>query len=429
MPRLQLSARWAASEHSLKTVILVGAGATLAESLPSRPAREARPPLDTTFFELCRLTRPPGHGAVSSYMREIYGFDPFEGSARMEEVFNYIYSDAFSGTPTPQCLSAHWSLIRIYREVIARTTNPLRGVSRAGVGSLLRFLWRDDPNRQLAFVTFNQDLLIEKSIAAAVSTQRYSSIPWSFPECYAVTFDSQVVYTGPSKPFLSTGLFSVPVLKLHGSLNWVYAVRSGADPKNSIRTPTGQLLCLNDQQVPLGRVTYRRPQQNARTTDILSLIVPPIYEKASRYQQVLRPAWDRARSEIESADELVVFGYSFPDADYSTTSSLLVCAKDARGDPPTSCSVRAQARCRARVGGRSGAVTRCRYCRRAHSRKLVVASTEPRDLRAHTEGSRPRRRPRVSSRQRQSHIRSPSPLASARSRGEALSYEASRPGP
>lgn len=37
----------------LKTVVLVGAGASLAEALPSQPSGAMTPPLDATFFRLC----------------------------------------------------------------------------------------------------------------------------------------------------------------------------------------------------------------------------------------------------------------------------------------------------------------------------------------------------------------------------------------
>jgi hypothetical protein len=60
----------------------------------------------------------------------------------------------------------------------------------------------------------------------------------------------------------------------------------------------------------------------SRTVDLVSLVVPPIYEKASRYQKVLKPVWENARSALLQADELIVFGYSFPDMDFAARSML-----------------------------------------------------------------------------------------------------------
>ncbi|HYP24934.1 MAG TPA: hypothetical protein VEV43_15310, partial [Actinomycetota bacterium] len=68
----------------MRTVVLVGAGATLAEALPARPPREQLPPLDATFFELCRLARLPGRETVQTYMEDHFGIDPFAGGHTME---------------------------------------------------------------------------------------------------------------------------------------------------------------------------------------------------------------------------------------------------------------------------------------------------------------------------------------------------------
>ena len=114
----------------MKVAILVGAGATLAEALSRRHARDRLPPLDTTFFELCRRARFGVRAPVRGYMTLRYGLDPFQGSFRMEEVFNYIYSDAFSGSPPAGCLDAYWALLQMYRAALARTTNILAGTSR-----------------------------------------------------------------------------------------------------------------------------------------------------------------------------------------------------------------------------------------------------------------------------------------------------------
>lgn len=303
----------------MKTVILVGAGASLAEALPQRPARDRLPPLDATFFDLCRVAKLDGRERVQSYMKRSFGIDPFNGRYRMEEVFNFIYSDAFSDDASDECLQAYWALIRMYAAAIARTTNGLIGSSRYGVGALLRFLLRQDPAAEYTFVTFNQDLVIENSIEETVRMARYGGAPWNLREAYGVAFSDFLRLRAGSGGFSTTaGGPSIRVLKLHGSLNWFYNVRSGVDPKNSIRSPTGALHCLTNRRI-LSGLQYRGPN---RSVDILPLVVPPIYEKASRYQAVVGAVWALARSAFEAADRMVIFGYSFPDADVAARSLL-----------------------------------------------------------------------------------------------------------
>jgi len=55
---------------------------------------------------------------------------------------------------------------------------------------------------------------------------------------------------------------------------------------------------------------------------LLPLIVPPIYEKAARYQNVVQPLWGAAAEEIRKAEKLIIFGYSFPDTDFAARSML-----------------------------------------------------------------------------------------------------------
>ena len=300
----------------MKTIVIVGAGATLAESIPSRTPRIKLPPLDKTFFELCRLAKLPGRRLVKQYMFDNYGIDPFSGSYRMEEIFNYIYSDAFSENSPPNCLNAYWALLQMYAMAIARTTNRLSGTGRFGVGALLRYLWQSDPRGQLTIITFNQDLLIEKALDVMALTTKYSDIPWNLEHTYGISFIQFGELPGRKEKFRISGEESVIILKLHGSLNWFYSVRSGSDPSNSIRSPSRQLHCINNKAI-LDKLRYR---PRSRWTALVPLIVPPIYEKASRYQQAIGPIWHKASLAIEMAERVVVFGYSFPDTDFASRS-------------------------------------------------------------------------------------------------------------
>lgn len=301
----------------MHVVFLVGAGATLAAALPSRPSRGRTPPLDRTFLELCRIARFDGRATIRRYMVENYGIEPFSGSYRMEEVFNYLYSDVFTDPPPPGALDAYWLLMRMYASAIARTTNWIPSASRSGISGLLRRVWLADRPSKVTFITFNQDLLIEKALNAAAQTNRYGSIPWDILRCYPMRFRG-FLHSANEVSLSHRGDPSVSVLKLHGSLNWFYRARSAQDAKNSIRKPAPGLYCLTNQRV-LSDLRYR---EKTRLLHLLPLVVPPIYEKGPQYRQLLRTIWRRAGEAIERADRLVVFGYSFPDADFAARSLL-----------------------------------------------------------------------------------------------------------
>lgn len=300
----------------MRTVVLVGAGATLAEALPDRPLRDQLPPLDSTFFDLCRVANLRGRETVQDYMEEHFGIDPFAGGHTMEEVFNFLYSDVFADSPPDDAFDAYWALVRMYTAAIARTTNRLKGTSRKGVGAILRSLWRRD-QPDVTFVTFNQDLVIENAVEEAKLTSSYSQIPWDFQSCYELEFGS-FLYSANEPTFLPRDERSLRVLKLHGSLNWFYKARSSEDAKNSIRAPKGQIHCLANRRVLSGL----RTQSGRKLVHLLPLVVPPIYEKGPLYRRQIGGIWTKAREALERAQELVVFGYSFPDADYGARSLL-----------------------------------------------------------------------------------------------------------
>lgn len=298
----------------MKVVIIIGAGSTLAEALPRKPARKYLPPLDTTFFELCRISRLPGRKQIQTYMTYNYGINPFSGNYRMEEVFNYIYSDVFSSKPPKDCLKAYWSLVSMYVMAIGRTTNRLSGVSRYGISRLLRHIYNNYTKSDITFITFNQDIMIEKAIEYTASTKYYSTIPWDITETYGLDFETW--FHVPKNAFMRGNGSSIKIIKLHGSINWVYRVRSGSDPRNSLRNPRGKLNCINSKLLYTSLIF----KPHKRSIDLIPLIIPPIIEKTSRYKRTIGDLWQIASSTIKSANKLIVYGYSFPETDFSARS-------------------------------------------------------------------------------------------------------------
>lgn len=307
----------------MATVVLVGAGATLAESLAQRPSRKHKPPLDASFFQLCESARLAGNDTVQQYTEEHFGINPFRGYT-MESIFNFVYSDVFSFPRPKGALDAYAALIQMYSQAIAETTNGLKGTSRAGVGALLRTLWSID--HDLSFVTFNQDLVIEKALENASETVTYSSIPWNILACYdQAAFAGGFLYPTTGEMFRTRWdedrdelAESVPIYKLHGSLNWVWRVETPDDVRNSIPKPGADIYCLTSQKVE-GDLEL---EEEVELKYLLPLIVPPIYEKGSQYRDFLAPIWTAARKKLSAANRLIVFGYSFPVADFSARSLL-----------------------------------------------------------------------------------------------------------
>lgn len=301
-----------------KIVIIVGAGATVAEALTRNPSKDKIPPLDATFFDLCERANLIGLAEVKNYMLRNYGYDIKGLNVTMEEVFNHIYSDAHSDVPPDGCLNAYWSLIKMYSNSIAKTTNALDGSSRAGIGQIIKQILGKCSDPSITIITFNQDLIIEKSIESLKSITKYSHVEWSIKDTYEINF-KEIKRVKRNPRFTETHKpNSIRILKLHGSLNWIYNVRSGSDPKNSIRNPHGALYCANSTEI----FTNLSHKNGKKRTQLIPLVIPPIFEKFSLYKNHLNPLWSKAEEKISEATRLIIFGYSFPDGDFASKSLL-----------------------------------------------------------------------------------------------------------
>lgn len=112
----------------------------------------------------------------------------------------------------------------------------------------------------------------------------------------------------------------IPVLKLHGSLNWGRCSRC-ADvfpwmmndylSRYSPQPPyaDGTLMRLN-----IGNRIGKHKHTCGSTAEPTPVIVPPTWNK-SRYADSIRTVWARASQELLEAQSIVIIGYSLPPSD------------------------------------------------------------------------------------------------------------------
>jgi hypothetical protein len=146
-----------------------------------------------------------------------------------------------------------------------------------------------------SFITLNYDLLLDD----AVSTNNHRLLG-----DYALPF-TDVLHFEQYKRILRNERMpsDVDILKLHGSLNWAS--------------------CTKCNQPYLAHYwPYRRLRQEERHEEcplcraaLSPILVPPTFRKDIGRYSFLTPVWRRAEEVIRQADELIVIGYSFPEAD------------------------------------------------------------------------------------------------------------------
>jgi NAD-dependent SIR2 family protein deacetylase len=154
---------------------------------------------------------------------------------------------------------------------------------------------------EVSFITFNYDTCLE----------------------FALVRNNLGVDYGFNEPFLNEDennyRVKVPVLKLHGSINWGICSRCTAIVPTEVN-PYRRMSWINyldckDLPLTLGTNIAGKHHSCGTALDPLPLIVPPTWNKSSSTAPGLQEVWKRAAKELGSADNIVVIGYSLPLTD------------------------------------------------------------------------------------------------------------------
>jgi hypothetical protein len=163
---------------------------------------------------------------------------------------------------------------------------------------------------------------IEKT--AGLGRNDISFITFNYDTCleYGLVRRTLGVDYGLNEPFIDPAedryQVRVPVLKLHGSINWARCpkcskiVPTEIDPWRNI-TAT-ELVDTPEFHLNLGSRIAGKQHSCGTPLDPEPVIVPPTWNKSASTRG-LEAVWRRAAAEIGSAENIVVIGYSFPKTD------------------------------------------------------------------------------------------------------------------
>lgn len=304
-----------ASTRSFRTVIFLGAGASAADGAPVQSE------LLKGFFE-SRLLAGPDHPLetmeqrLADYFDHIWGIkvDTDLANARFptfEEVLGLLEladsrGEFFKGLSSRDPLNTRTQELRTFLiSLIALHLEEKLKRPTGHNGRLVSSLGREGLLENTAFISLNYDILIDNALGPQLDSIDY-----------AIDFDN--AHPGG-------GLYSrrTPLLKVHGSLNWLFC-------------PT----CNEVTHYPGEKVAaqlYVRPHrglcgkcQGAR----LPIIIPPTFFKVMS-NLYLQQVWSRAEVELKKARRIVFCGYSFPDADIHIKYLLKRAEVNRSGLPPS----------------------------------------------------------------------------------------------
>ncbi|MCH8305565.1 MAG: hypothetical protein IIB94_10615 [Candidatus Marinimicrobia bacterium] len=123
--------------------------------------------------------------------------------------------------------------------------------------------------------------------------------------------------------FLDEGIKNntVPLLKLHGSLNWIKCEECGTIHSLNVGNGVSQLHS-DYKEGDYFNLNITKILQGARAQSCcekyrfsgLPLIIPPTWSK-SLYHGNLKNVWSRAAKELADAENIYIIGYSLPESD------------------------------------------------------------------------------------------------------------------
>ncbi len=238
----------------------------------------------------------------------------------MEEFFKDLFFD-FVAEPnsTGRVAGAYTSLIDIYRRVISDTTDWMIEPRRQGapVGRLIaETVKRSDV---VTLVTFNQDLVIENEIYKRVALRP----SWCLEHGYgSFSQDHNVMSTSATNLFPAhasscDGGKRLKILKLHGSINWLVRM-NGRKPSRRILAGNGKAppVQISRRRAVPSQLRFTREGERGRSSWYMwPVIIPPVYGKQALIENFIPTVWGDARTELETADRIIFYGYSLPQAD------------------------------------------------------------------------------------------------------------------
>lgn len=283
--------------------IILGAGASCAEGAPSQQN------LFTTYFH--NAAERARHGAsddmdreLATFFNEFFGIDvdsdaPQKAFPTFEEALGILElaitrTECFRGfqEQTVGILPARLSTSREFLILLIAATLD-RALQHEGAHhrQLTRTLADYQFAKDTCFISFNYDILIDNALLELRETH-------DLDLDYGLEFQNFGEQWQRPRPDSS-----VKLLKLHGSLNWLYC-------------PSCRALNLTPKEKGICHLITDPGQCKCSSCSTLSIpiIIPPTYFKVLSNLH-LQIAWDHAEKALATAKTWVFCGYSFPDAD------------------------------------------------------------------------------------------------------------------
>ncbi|CCO07009.1 hypothetical protein [Desulforamulus hydrothermalis] len=156
-------------------------------------------------------------------------------------------------------------------------------------------------------ISFNYELLMDYALRHLVS----SNSKWYIKDGYGINCVSlSSAHRRSSLPDPAAGSSNVKLLKLHGSLNWLYCPQCGQLYAYEHRNAKGQSIIIHGMANMIQCTAAHCCHRLSR------VIIPPTLMKNYQSIPFIPHLWRQARNALQQAKEIIVIGYSFPATDF-----------------------------------------------------------------------------------------------------------------
>ena len=283
-----------------KTVFILGAGASISHSKGNFPSY-------TDFFSKARnlnLINDKNSGKVlkkyeglKDYISNVMKIDILSEKSKIdiERLMTFIDIEIEN--------TDNRELYQIYKkrllEIIIMLFKKLSKHFKVKRGDYNDFV--DNIKLNHTVITFNWDLLLDRRIKGKKQYENLKGL--ILDEMDLLTFNR----TFDSTLLANNGYY----LKLHGSIDWQYCSNNNCDANNKILITEGDRC---------GRCFKR----------LNRLIIPPIINKQYKTYPFIEKLWTLASIQLDSAQEVVIWGYRLPPTDFYSNWLLSKTSKNVK---------------------------------------------------------------------------------------------------
>lgn len=301
----------------------MGAGATYSEA-PQNSLINS-PPLDKNFFSICKIKYPKDTNSIQEYFLKNYHKNIYSiQHDSLESVMSTIYTDVFDPRLKGDASKVFIELIHLFNRRLAFSTNRIKANHQRHLYRILvrLFDYAYDP-KDISFITFNQDINIEKVLDYVQTIKKWQHLePFSFPRCYGLDM-AGLATTGPSDKincFVEPDNLpaKIKILKLHGSLNW-YSTHNTNDFNPELFFNPDRTLQITKRKEIIHNMAYKNPSKPYT----LPVIIPPVNNKSAIMHNQLKLVWQKAEQKLRNATEIIFWGYSLPDLDFESRNLFI----------------------------------------------------------------------------------------------------------